>query len=243
MPRIGRASVIAGAQLLLAAVGPLQKFFDRPPVTHQFCLKQAIAILNQDGYKKAASFFNQGRAILYAGVAWADKGLKNVHHYFEPVSRKGLWHFASAADTFGMYYRCACHHARRGELEKTLFFLGAAAHLVQDMCVPHHVRAKVLLGHQEYEDWACDNREKYACAAGTVRVDPLYPNHLIFTNAEMAADLFDLVVDPEDYRAYHQATSLLLPQAQRSTAGLLLCFYEAAACRLFKAQPLGMATF
>jgi len=47
------------------------------------------------------------------------------------------------------------------QFRKACFCLGAAAHLVQDLCVPHHSRSIVYGGHQRYETWVEKHVEHY----------------------------------------------------------------------------------
>lgn len=226
LPVLKKASLIIGCRLVLTAVSPFQSIIDRPGITHDFCNCQALEVLRQDGFNRCAAFLEQYRAQLTAGVYWADAGWKNTGHYFQPVSRKGLWHFDNARHDYHTYLRGAVMWARRQDYGKAVFFLGAAAHLVQDVCVPHHARARLFSGHKEYEDWAREHYPEYAVAdQGTYRGGGRNKDWIV-SNATAAADLFDWVDSDRGNLAYHQATSILLPMAQRSTAGLFQRFYE-----------------
>jgi phospholipase C len=230
----------AGAKLVLATASPLQSFLDKPGITHEFCNRQAIAILRNEGFERAAVLLDQHLSQLNAGVLWADKGWKNVNHYYQPVTKKGLWRFASAWDEFEQYYGQMLAYIRRRNLEKACFYLGAASHLLQDMCVPHHVCCKVLDGHKQYETWAQERRFRYAIEGSGCYIKDNSVQALFHANATIAADLFDWVKAGSSEEQYHQATEITLPLAQRSTAGL---FQHAASLvsqispQLF-AQPL-----
>jgi len=220
--------VVAGARLFLAAVSPFQGIIDRPGRTHEFCNKQAITILRNDGYNICADFLVSYLKELNAGVYWADQGWKNVSHYFVPASGGGLWRFNNALDECCSYLKEAANSVAREDYAASTFFLGAAAHLVQDLCVPHHARAKVFCGHKEYEIWAEHN-----CAAYAVQTQGLYDEGAelkmwILKNAQTAADLLDWVNGEANTEDYHKATSILLPMAQRSTAGMFQQFFEVA---------------
>jgi hypothetical protein len=58
----------------------------------------------QDGFNNQAHFLEQYIDELNAGVYWADKGWKNISHYFVPGSGKGLWQFNNALRDFKYYY-------------------------------------------------------------------------------------------------------------------------------------------
>ncbi|MDR3559979.1 MAG: zinc dependent phospholipase C family protein [Negativicutes bacterium] len=221
-------TVGGGVKALLATTGPLQGLFDRPGVTHEFCNRQALTILRRDGFVGCANFFQQYLPELTAGVYWADEGWKNVGHYFQAGSEKGLWRFPSAIEEFRCYFGQALSRARQGNSNKAAFFLGAAAHLVQDLCVPHHARAKVMAGHQQYEGWAQENFLRYAVDAAGIYHEDNLAHSLILKNAAVSADFLDWVGADAGELAYHNATAILLPRAQQTTAGLLLQFFTAA---------------
>lgn len=214
--------------LFLAAVSPLQGMLDRPGVTHEFCNLQALQILRSDGYSRYADFLGRYQRELTLGVYWADKGWKNIHHYYEPTSGRGLWNFAGAIDQFAVYYRLALRTLRQGDKSRAAFLIGAAAHLVQDLCVPHHARAKMFDGHKQYESWAATNCADYAVAARGVYGEGKAAFGLLEANAAVAADFLGDVCREGDEAGYRRATAVLLPLAQRTTAGLLWRFAAAA---------------
>lgn len=210
----------------LTAMSPLQTVLDRPGLTHELCIRQGLAILGNDGLSHHADFFRQYRTELILGVYWADKGWKNIHHYFDPGAGKGLWQFANAITTFEFYYRLALAAGRSRDLAKAAFLLGAAAHLMQDLCVPQHARAKLFDGHKHFEGWVQERRDRYAVAAGGVYHEGRPVTSLLLANACTAADYFDWVKTEGDESRFHQATGPLLALAQRTTSGLLWHFAD-----------------
>ena len=229
LPTLGHSLVVGGAKLVLTAVSPFQELFDPPGITHEFCNHQGITILHNDGFALDAQFLTTYMTELNAGVYWADKGWRNVSHYFEPSSGKGLWQFATAMETFHSYYQQGLNHMGRKNYRQAVFFLGAAAHLLQDLCVPHHTRAKIFSGHKEYESWVQQHYDDYAVADnGIYCEDSNLATHHLLGNATVAADLFDWVDLDHGANNYHDATTILLTLAQRSTAGLFLRFCAAS---------------
>jgi len=216
--------VLKPSHLVLAAISPFQAVLDKPGLTHEFCNYQAFTILKNDGFSKHSDFLSSYALELNMGVYWADKDWKNVHHYFEPCSGKGFWHFTPAFDNFKMYYQLALKSAKRHNLKKAIFFLGAAAHLLQDLCVPHHARVKLFNGHKPYEKWVQERRGKYVVTTQGIYQEGRSPAALMIDNAVAAADLFDWVRYEGDDSFYNKATEILLPMAQRSTAGLFRTF-------------------
>lgn len=213
---------------LLAVAAPFQTYFDHPATTHEFCNRQGLKILANDGFGQYADFLQGYDKELNMGVNWADKGWKNIHHYFDPATQKGLWHFANAVSIFDVYHQLALQFARRRRLRRAVFFIGAAAHLVQDACVPQHARAKLFDGHKQYEMWVQENFAGYAVATGGAYSAGQPAATLLMGNACVAADYFDWVRYEGDTSRFRQVTAEVLALAQRSTAGLLLTFAEEA---------------
>lgn len=227
----------AGAKLLLAAVSPFQSLFDQPSITHEFLNKQAVAILLNDGATDCGAFFKTYLPQLNAGVYWADSGWKNVSHYYEPLTGKGLWRFSTALDDFSAYFKAALSFAWQNNLAKSAFFLGAAAHLLQDLCVPHHARARLFSGHKEYENWVKGNLTSFAVPNDGLYLTTADPYSLLINNAVIAADYLDWVTE-ENHTRFHTVTTHLLPRAQRTTAGLFERFYTMAAIHWSRARVI-----
>lgn len=217
------ATEVTGARLLLTAISPFQGLFDRPSITHEFLNRQAITILHNDGLENYSCFLKHFLPELNAGVYWADKGWKNTSHYYEPMTGKGLWQFATALDVFSSYYEMALKNASQNDFAQSVFFLGAAAHLLQDVCVPHHARAKLFAGHKEYENWVKINHTEFASERQGIYIATATPYELLINNAAAAADYLEWVTE-ENHTRFHTVTDCLLPHAQRSTAGLFACF-------------------
>ena len=224
LPTLGNYLAVGGAKLVLTTISPFQKLFDPPGITHEFCNQQAITILHNDGFELYAQFLTTYVTELKAGVYWADKGWRNVSHYFEPSSGKGLWQFATAIEIFHSYYQQGIHDMHCKNYPQAIFFLGAAAHLMQDLCVPHHARAKIFSGHKEYESWVQQCYTNYAVTGSGMYNQNSTPATQLLNNALVAADLFDWVNLDNGASNFHDATTILLPLAQRSTAGLFLKF-------------------
>lgn len=218
--------VVVGARLLLTVVSPFQGIIDRPGRTHEFCNSQAITILRNDGFNLCADFLVRYLKELNAGVYWADSGWKNVSHYFVPASGGGLWRFSNAYDECTNFLEKAANCVNRNDYASCAFMLGAAAHLVQDLCVPHHARAKMLSGHKEYEVWAEQNFGHYAVQEQGLYNETSSLTSCILKNAEIAGELLEWVNGEASMKDYHKATSILLPMAQRSTAGMFQQFFE-----------------
>lgn len=218
--------IVSGAKIFLKTTSPLQKFVDRPGYTHEFCNNQAITILQRDGFIRCAEFFLKYSKELNSGVLWADQDWKNIGHYYDPKSTRGLWHFPSADEEFQHYINQAMANKRQGNLSKTVFFLGAAAHLLQDLCVPHHSRRKIFSGHQQYEKWVQQYCNNYAINSHGIYQEGKPLGEILLENASVSADLLNWVETDKNKVLYHRATEILLPLAQGTTAGFLQQVYN-----------------
>jgi phospholipase C len=96
------------------------------------------------------------------------------------------------------------------------------------MCVPHHARGALFQGHKQFESWAEKHREFYAVDNhGLYNLD-----NILISNAQVSVDLFSQVVSG-DSNEYHKALEVLLPLAQRSTAGLFQYFFDVIRGKVF----------
>jgi phospholipase C len=216
------------AHLLLVSASPLQRFIDKPPVTHAFCNIQAFRILSRDAALPYTDFFSTDMKEINSGGYWADSQWKNIDHYFELETGRGIWPFGNALDTFQEYFASALKEARQGNRRKAAFFLGAAAHLVQDMCVPHHARGRMFNGHQDYEGWAMKACRDYAVDSLGIYLQGSRIAEFIIENVRVAAELLDEVDTDKGNTNYEGITAITLPLAQRSTAGLFEHFHRVA---------------
>lgn len=213
-------------QTVLALAAPLQKIVDKAGYTHEHCNRQAVVILEKDGYHDFAELIRMFLDEINQGVYWADKDWKNVNHYYVPTTGKGLWNCANALETMELYYNKALQYMKEAQLGRSAFYLGATAHLLQDLCVPHHARAKLLFGHKDFEDWAQKNCTAYKAGQHGMYNHQLSVYDLARRNAEVAADFLDWVRHSGDIANYEKSTAVLLPLAQISTAGLFLKYAE-----------------
>jgi len=219
-----RVTYRTAGMVIQTAVSPVQKLLSKPGRTHNFCNLQARHILHNDGFAGYAKIVEEFQHQLEQGVNWADEGLKNTSHFYRAASGRGLPGCWDASVECERHWQKAGSNWRAGKYERAFFYLGAAVHLVQDLCVPHHAWGLLFDGHQEYEDWAEAN-----CLSYRVWNEGLYePGKSIFewikANAELADRYMPLVRHDAPETDYHRATAVLLPRAQRATAGFIAGF-------------------
>lgn len=214
-----RWPIWALARLLLLTASPFQILVERGPVTHQLMIAEG---LRRMGKIPNASLLIATEKELLAGVAWADTGWKNITHYYHPRKKKGLLLFPSAFFYYKEYLAKAKRLAQRGKWSKAAFYLGAAAHLLQDMCVPHHATGNVFYGHREFETWAAPKAAKLVRQATEV-ILPADAEALFQCVVEESAAFF-AVVKGETEAGYTQAAKVLLPLAAEATGKLFIAF-------------------
>lgn len=212
----------AAAKIILAATTPIQKLIDHGSETHLFINNQALIILCNDGYAKYASFFKVNINNLNKGTVWADRGWKCFAHYYNPATGEGLNPWPNALDECQNYFSLALRYWSEKKFSKSIFLLGATAHLVQDLCVPHHARCVAFNGHQKFERWSAENVQRYETNNGGIYNINSVADILKY-NAIFSSKLYNLV-SKEDEQNYNLAAKLLLPLAQKSTAGLFKLF-------------------
>ncbi len=172
-----------------------------------------------DGYRQIAQFFNRFGNELDKGVVWADKLWRSTAHHYNPVTCRGVWPWANAAQKCSAYFKKGFRCWRQGKHARAMFFLGAAAHLVQDACVPHHACCQMFNGHLDYEKWVKERKHHYQVNSGGLYNRGNTPEDWVKANARVAKEYYVYVKSPGNDELYHQATAALLGLAQRSTAG------------------------
>ncbi|MHB1653312.1 MAG: zinc dependent phospholipase C family protein [Desulfitobacteriaceae bacterium] len=209
-------------KMILTPAGPLQHLLDATEETHVRFLEQAHYVLIADGKADVAAFFQQYQSSLSKGVLWADQGWKNVGHYYSQPGRQGILRWPGAASECQYYFNKALT-TFRNDREKGMFYLGAALHVVQDMCVPHHSLGMVFDGHQEFEKWAYRHWDEFLTARHGFYLPFTHPIHWIEHNANISAPYYHLVSLEKgcNERSYIKAAKELLPFTIRTTAGFL----------------------
>jgi phospholipase C len=215
---IGHSYLTYGARWVMSVTSAFQPAKSNINYSHQFLNSQAIEILRNDGYEDYARILEYYINDLNKGVNWADIGWKNITHYFNPEKGKGMLKFANAIDETVLYFNKAARYWREGKFNRSMFYLGAAAHIVQDMCVPHHATNKVSSGHRRYEQWVRKRYTHYAVYEGGnyERFDS--PPEFAIANAKIAFSYRDKVKLACTYKSYHKTTLVIVPLAQLSTA-------------------------
>lgn len=212
------------ARLALAVVSPVSRLWSKPSPTHDFINEQALKILEADGRGEVAALLRPHVAHLQQGCAWADGGSRNVTHMYDPVRGRGMRGWPDAVSVCTEFFNQAVNEWLRGQRESAVFYLGAACHLVQDLCVPHHAACRLLDGHREFERLARARRRHHAVRSGGLYGLAREAGGWVIENARVARTYLALADSRATGAMKEVALSVLLPRAQQTTAGFLAFF-------------------
>jgi phospholipase C len=195
---------------------------------HRIINVQALNILKNDGYAEEYVFFSSYISDIGQGAVWADQGFKSSNHFYNPYSKKGLYGRKSAMDLGVEYYNKSIKLWKHGEFNQSLFYLGAALHIIQDMTIPQHANIRLLDNHRQYETFVkrtYQHLRDFQAERGAYLLDSI--EEYIRFNARIALKVhkrFKKV--PDDERRYHLVTKCALPLAKKTTAGAMVMFYN-----------------
>lgn len=215
-------------KLLLTAAIPFQGLVDKTSPTHGFINRQALAILQTDGRQRDSMWLGRHIGRFNDGCDWADTGWKNVSHMYDPETGTGLKGWPSAPQMVREYWGLATRLYHEGDMYRSAFYLGAACHLVQDLCVPHHAAARVFAGHKAFEAYARQYRHRFAAHRNGLYNLARTPEGWVLSNADYTRAHYSHCLNSDlQKRVIQQAVADLLPRAQRTTAGFVTFFLEA----------------
>lgn len=225
-------------KLLLAAAIPFQGLVDKTSPTHGFNNRQAVEILSGDGRSHEAAWLGQYLPSFHEGCDWADTGWRNVSHMYDPTTGFGFKGWPSAPHMLREYWDHAIRFRAECNMHQVAFFLGAAAHLVQDLCVPHHAAARMFAGHKQFEEYARHNRHAFAVCSGGIYDMARTPEGWVYANADYTRGHYSHCITRSlKPQVIHAAVADLLPRAQRTTAGFVAYFLKVAGTRYVTTTP------
>ncbi|HHY34594.1 MAG TPA: hypothetical protein GX510_02990 [Firmicutes bacterium] len=224
---VGRRKLFAGDIIRILGF-PVQRLFDRAGNTHRFLTLKAVEILDADGFSALASWYRSHLEEIMRGNCWADRAWKNSCHHYNPRVKRGLFLWPSAVDQARSWFRNSMRAWVTGDIGRSVFFLGACLHVIQDMCQPYHSNCIILDGHQRYERWVDHTKEIYAEESEGIYDLGSSVEEWVKKNAEFSQEFLPLVLPGAYGNGYHSPTAVLLSRAQRTTAGFLVFFMEKA---------------
>jgi phospholipase C len=214
---------------LFRIANPMKKSIKKTECkVHIFLNQYAIDILLNSKYIQEYNLINSYSWSINEGSVWADQDFKSSSHFYNPFKKRGLYGRKNALELAKEYYQNAINIWRYGDKRKAMFYLGAAAHLVQDMTVPQHANIRLLDDHHQYETFV---KKVYKDLIGfTQESSPYILNNIedyIRFNARMSLKVYRKFKNiKEDDCRYFRIIKCTLPLAKRTTAGLFITFYR-----------------
>ncbi len=231
MPKIVENSYGKIFKYTMKAINPIKKaVMTTECFVHKAINTQAIIILKNDNKVAQYELFTKYISDLNLGVVWADQDFKSSGHFYNPVKDRGLYGNTNALTLAKNYYAFAIGFWNSRENKKAMFFLGAAAHLVQDMTVPQHANIKLLQEHHKFEKFVRDTFyetpdylvEKKGCYLSSIE-DFITHNSISTIKANRILSRIE-----DENERFSALGKYSIPLAQRTTAGLFMMFYKDA---------------
>lgn len=213
---------------VVRAVNPLKKKIVKTECTvHKFINNQAIEILKNDGYDEVSKHLGKYMDSINEGAVWADQDFKSSNHFYNPSKNKGLYGSSNAKAECINYYKRALNEYLNGNIETSMFYLGAACHLVQDLTIPQHANVELLHSHRSYENWVIKMHNKQH--QFKVEKNGIYLNSMegyIYLNTYKALETHKKYSKIKgEHMRFHKITSVVLVMAQKTTAGFMYNFF------------------
>lgn len=214
---------------MLKAVNPVKKrIMTAECIVHKFINNQSIIVLKNDGHMEPYNLMESHINDINEGVVWADQDLKSSNHFYNPHKNKGLYGSGNAKKECIDYYTKALNEYFHGNIKKSMFYLGAACHIIQDLTVPQHANVHLLNSHKSYENWVVRmhiHHDEFRIEKGGMYFDSL--NEYIHYNSREAIRIHRKHCNVKNKHVrFHIITSLILTMAQATTAGLMFKFYK-----------------
>lgn len=213
----------------MGIVNPVKKSIIKTQCkVHKFINVQALKILRNDKYADEYNLFGSYILDINEGAVWADQDFKSTNHFYNPYKKKGLYGRRSAMELGVDYYLRALKLWREGEFKKSMFYFGAALHIIQDMTIPQHANIRLLDSHKQYETFVKRTYQyvnDFQVESGAYKLDTI--EEFIKFNARVAIKIYKRFkgINKEEERFY-RITRCALPLAKRTTAGAMLMFYR-----------------
>ena len=195
---------------------------------HKFINDFALNMIQNDGYSKEYKFFFPYISDLNDGVVWADQDFKSSSHFYHPGKKRGLYGNKSAMDLAVDYYSQSITLWNENKINESLFYLGAALHLIQDMTIPQHANIRLLDNHKQYETYIKRTYryiEEFHAETGS-RILKTIEDYIRF-NTRVSIRIYNRFKNiKNDEERYYRISKCGLPLAIRTTAGAMIMFYN-----------------
>lgn len=214
----------------LRAINPIKKTVIKTDCeVHLFIQQSALDILKSEGYHREFELFQAFIPQINKGLVWADLDFKSYHHFYNPRVERGRFGYEDNALTVTRsYYNKALKFFAMGNYERSMFYFGAACHIVQDLTIPQHAKGKLLDNHRQFEVYVKSNYKNIKRFKSHEKPIYLYSmEEYINFNAQNALKLDYMYKNIESLSTkFYLIATKSITLAQRSTAGCMLMFYR-----------------
>lgn len=213
----------------LKIINPIKKIIISTDCeVHKFNNLHAINLLKKYEYNNEYHIFNKYLKDINKGSVWADQDFKSIAHFYNPNMKRGLFGHNHSLELTMDYYDKALELWRKGNRHKSMFYLGACVHIIQDLTISQHVKIRLLDGHRQYENYVKythDLVKEYIAKDAPILQDS--PEKYIEYNALQAIKIDEKFkkIPSTKHRFYHK-TLYTLPLAQQTTAGCFILFLK-----------------
>lgn len=219
--------------ILFGVANPIKKSIIRTQCeVHKSINIDALNILKNDEYLKEYNFFKKYIKDINEGAVWADQNFKSSNHFYNPYKKKGLFGRKNALDLGKNYYSLALILWEKGKFNKSLFYLGATLHIIQDMTIPQHANIRLLDNHRQYELYIkgmYKYTDSFEVKKGAYLLNSV--EDYIEFNAKTTIKIYNKhrkISNSKD--RFHSIAKCGLPLAKRTTAGAMIMFYKHLFC-------------
>lgn len=214
----------------LNIISPIKNKFSKPDCrVHIFIQENAMNSLWLNENYEVYEFFYRYTKTINEGIVWADQDLKCYCHFFNTFTNKGLPGVEDNALTLAQrYYDYAIDFFYENEIYQSMFYLGAACHLVQDTTVPQHATGDLLNNHMQFENYVKANYLK-------IKRFRTYSEPILFNSVEeyIRFNSYNAIKNQRMYShvqnlrsRFYLIAEKALEFSQRTTAGILILYFK-----------------
>lgn len=211
-------------------VNPIKKSIIKTTCeVHLYIQENSMDILLKEGYKKEYKLFKEYLPQINQGLIWADQDFKSYHHFYNPKEGKGKYGYDDNAMTVATsYYNKALEYYMINNYERSMFFFGAACHIIQDLTIPQHAKGRLLDNHRQFEVYVKSNYKKikrFKSHEKPVVLNSIkeYADH----NSMQALSIDYMYKNITDINTRFYLTAVkCLTLSQKTTAGCMIMFFE-----------------
>lgn len=214
---------------LMHMANPIKKMIIHTQcISHKYINNKSLELLKKEGHTSEYKCFCTYIKNINEGVVWADQDFKSTNHFYHFTEKKGLYGFSNLLVECEKYCKLSHKYLELGDIPMSMFYFGAACHLIQDATVPHHINNRLLMHHRKFELFIIKNialGHNFEAKGRIKRYNTL--KEYIENNALTANSAYMKFrnIKKKDER-YMKVATMIIEEAQVTTAGFMLDFYN-----------------